>query len=152
MTLATTKTLYEEDFALWIETTVQSLKAGDLSQVDLENLIEEVESLGRKERSELKSRLITLFEHALKRVYVDLPDCYRGWAVTLVRTQEELADILQDSPSLNPYFVEVIDGCYQSALRIVRAEYQTDFPQDYPFPSEMNVLLNEEFWLNHQTK
>lgn len=149
MTLTTTKTLYEEDFALWINTTVQSLKSGDLSQVDLENLIEEVESLGRKERSELKSRLITLFEHGLKRVYVDLPDCYRGWVVTLVRTQEELSNILQDSPSLKPYFAEVIGDCYQSALRIVRAEYQTNFPQDYPFPLEINVLLTEEFWLNH---
>ena len=144
--------VYDHDILLWVETTVAKLKARDFENLDIDNLIEEVESLGRKERSELKSRLITLFEHALKRVYVDLPDCYRGWAVTLVRTQEELADILQDSPSLNPYFVEVIDGCYQSALRIVRAEYQTDFPQDYPFPSEMNVLLNEEFWLNHQTK
>lgn len=148
MTLATTKTLYEEDFALWINTTVQGLKSGDLSQVDLENLIEEIESLGRKERSDFLIRLITLFEHGLKRAYVDLPDCYRGWVVTLIRTQEALANILQDSPSLKPYFTEVIEDCYRSALRIVRAEYQVNFPQDYPFPLEIDVLLTEEFWLN----
>lgn len=149
MALTPTKTLYEQDFALWIATTVQSLKTGDLSQLDLENLIEEVESLGRKERSELKSRLITLFEHGLKRAYVDFPDCYRGWVVTLIRTQEELSDILQDSPSLKPYFTEVIESCYRSALRIVQAEYSANFPEVYPFSLDINVLLKEEFWLNH---
>jgi hypothetical protein len=69
MTLAKVKNLYDQDFALWIEKTVKQLKSGDLSQVDLENLIEEVESLGRRDKRELKNRLITLFEHALKRRY-----------------------------------------------------------------------------------
>lgn len=61
MTLAKVKNLYDQDFALWIEKTVKDLKSGDLSQVDLENLIEEVESLGRRDKRELKKRLITLF-------------------------------------------------------------------------------------------
>ena len=79
MTLAKVKNLYDQDFALWIEATVKQLKSGDLSQVDLENLIEEVESLGRRDKRELKNRLITLFEQALKRRYLPLSDCYRGW-------------------------------------------------------------------------
>ncbi len=58
MTLAKVKNLYDQDFALWIEKTVKQLKSGDLSQVDLENLIEEVESLGRRDKRELKNRLI----------------------------------------------------------------------------------------------
>jgi hypothetical protein len=71
-------TLYEQDFALWIEKTVGQLKAGDFAEIDLENLIEEVESLGRQEKRELENRLTTLLEHALKRRYVLMPDCYRG--------------------------------------------------------------------------
>ncbi|MFM6327571.1 MAG: DUF29 domain-containing protein, partial [Microcystis panniformis] len=59
MTLAKVKNLYDQVFALWIEKTVKQLKSGDLSQVDLENLIEEVESLGRRDKRELKNRLIT---------------------------------------------------------------------------------------------
>ncbi|MFN7256355.1 MAG: DUF29 domain-containing protein, partial [Microcystis sp.] len=70
MTLAKVKNLYDQDFALWIEKTVKQLKSGDLSQVDLENLVEEVESLGRRDKRELKTRLITLFEQALKRRYL----------------------------------------------------------------------------------
>ena len=57
MTLAKVKNLYNQDFALWIEATVKQLKSGDLSQVDLENLIEEVESLGRRDKRELKNHL-----------------------------------------------------------------------------------------------
>ena len=100
MTLAKVKNLYDQDFALWIEKTVKQLKSGDLSQVDLENLIEEVESLGRRDKRELKNRLITLFEQALKRRYLPLSDCYRGWEVTIKRCQSKLKDILKDSPSL----------------------------------------------------
>ncbi len=50
MTLAKVKNPYDQDFALWIEKTVKQLKSGDLSQVDLENLIEEVVSLGKSQR------------------------------------------------------------------------------------------------------
>ncbi|GCL53770.1 protein of unknown function DUF29 [Microcystis aeruginosa NIES-3806] len=100
MTLAKVKNLYDQDFALWIEKTVKQLKSGYLSQVDLENLIEEVESLGRRDKRELKNRLITLFEQALKRRYLPLSDCYRGWEVTIKRCQSQLKDILKDSPSL----------------------------------------------------
>ncbi|AKE63826.1 hypothetical protein MYAER_1470 [Microcystis aeruginosa NIES-2549] len=100
MTLAKVKNLYDQDFALWIEKTVKQLKSGYLSQVDLENLIEEVESLGRRDKRELKNRLITLFEQALKRRYLPLSDCYRGWEVTIKRFQSQLKAILKDSPSL----------------------------------------------------
>ena len=47
MTLAKIKTLYDSDFALWIDATVKQLKSGDFSRIDLENLIEEVEALGK---------------------------------------------------------------------------------------------------------
>lgn len=142
----TAKTLYDTDFALWVEDTVSKLKTGDFNQVDWENLIEEVESLGKKDRRELASRLTTLFEHALKRCYVPLSDCYRGWEVTISRTQQELNLILKDSPSLRNYFLEVITECYQNALKNVRKEYDQNFPEDYVFTRDVDALLNHDFW------
>ncbi len=152
MTLVKVKQLYEQDFALWIEETVKQLKSGDLSQIDLENLIEEVESLGRRDKRELKSRLITLFEHALKRYYVPLTDCYRGWEVTLKKTQSKLKDILEDSPSLRNFLVAISHKCYQEAVENMRIEYDFDFPDDCPFPSNVDELLNSKFWKNNQHK
>ncbi|MBD2152707.1 DUF29 domain-containing protein [Pseudanabaena sp. FACHB-1277] len=67
------ETLYETDFLLWTEETVAKLKARDFDHVDLENLIEEIESLRKSDKKEIKSRLTTLLTHLLKRIYVNMP-------------------------------------------------------------------------------
>ena len=146
MTQTTTKTLYDKDFALWVEETVSQLKAKEFNQVDWENLIEEVESLGKRDKRELKNRLITLFEHILKRNYVPLPDCYRGWEVTIKRTQSKLRDIIADSPSLRNLLLEIYCDCYHEALENMRIEYDADFPAVHPFSDDVDSLLTEEFW------
>ena len=148
MTLATVKTLYDSDFALWIEETVKQLKSGDFSQVDLKNLIEEVESLGKKDKRELENRLMTLFEHALKRCYVPLPECYRGWENSLKRTQKELKKILRDSPSLKNYFDKVFVECYRDGVDNIRDEYDIIFPEVCPFTNDVDELLNKNLWEN----
>ena len=61
--------LYEQDFYQWIEEQAALLKAGALSQLDVENLIEEVESMGKSQKKELYSRLIILISHLLKWDY-----------------------------------------------------------------------------------
>jgi hypothetical protein len=136
--LALAKTDYEQDFALWVEQTVTLLKAKDYAAVDWPNLIEEVEGLTRSDRRELENRLITLFEHALKRHYVALPDCYRGWEVTLLRTQYRLKQILDDSPSLRNYFLEIMEKCYQNAAKNIRREYDAILPEVIPFDQEID--------------
>ncbi len=139
-------TLYEQDFALWVQDTVSKLKARNLEDLDWENLIEEVEGLTRKDRRELKNRLITLFEHALKRQYVPLGDCYLGWEVTMRRTQSKLRDILQDSPSLRNYLLEIYPNCYEEALENMRIEYNALFLDSCPFPNDVDALLTDKFW------
>jgi hypothetical protein len=138
--------LYDQDFALWIETTVNQLKSKNFTELDLENLINEVESLGRQDKRELESRLITLFEHAIKRRYVPLSDCYRGWENTLKRTQKELKKNLRDSPSLKNYFLAILNDCYQDAVDNLQDDYDINFPENSPFPETIEVLLNEKFW------
>ena len=68
-----TTSLYEQDILLWVEDTVNKLKNRDFKNLDIDNLIEEVESLGISQKKELISRLMVLLEHLLKRFYVDLP-------------------------------------------------------------------------------
>ena len=60
-----TTNLYETDFNLWIEQTVKQLKNGQIQDLDIENLIEEVQSMGSNDKREIKSRLIV---HLLKEV------------------------------------------------------------------------------------
>jgi hypothetical protein len=141
-----TQTLYEQDFSLWVKDTVEKLKAKNTENLDWEHLIEEIEGLTRSDRREIKHRLITLFEHALKRRYVPLKDCYRGWELTIKRTQSKIQDILEDSPSLRSYLLEIIPNCYQEALENVRIEYDSLFPDEYVFSENINLLLTQKIW------
>ncbi len=147
MSSVTTKNLYQEDFALWIEETVKKLKLGHLSEVDLENLIEEVECLGKSQRKAVRSYLLRLLEHLLKRRYVMMFDCYRGWEIEIRNFRQRLKLELEDSPSLKNYIKEVLPKSYQTALENVIDSYpDTDFPVVYPFSDNIDELLNHKFW------
>jgi hypothetical protein len=39
--------LYEQDFYLWIQTTAELLKQKNFTQLDLDNLIEEIQTMGK---------------------------------------------------------------------------------------------------------
>lgn len=58
--------LYEADYALWLQEQVAHLRAGRLFALDVENVAEELESLMKSERRELRSRLEVLILHLLK--------------------------------------------------------------------------------------
>ena len=141
------KSLYEKDYALWLDRTIADLKDRKLDSIDWENLIEEVESLAGRDRRELQSRLITLLEHLLKRKYVNLPECYRGWISTVIREQQEIENILKQSPSLQSYYYQSFEDCWAKALKRVKKEYdQFNFPSECPFPINPDRLLNDTFW------
>ncbi len=57
--------LYEEDFVLWTEKTAELLKRKEFNRVDWENLIEEVECMGKSERQAVESLLTQLLIHLL---------------------------------------------------------------------------------------
>ncbi|APB34610.1 hypothetical protein GlitD10_2278 [Gloeomargarita lithophora Alchichica-D10] len=145
----TMRELYETDFALWLEQTAILLQKQDFQHLDLPNLIEEVESLGRSDKRELYNRLTTLFEHSLKRCFTDLIQDYRGWTDTIRRNQKEIKKLLEDVPSLKIYVQQIIDECYQDALLLLKEnpDYQSyPFPEICPFPTDSEQLLNDIFW------
>jgi hypothetical protein len=76
---------------------------------------------------------------------VPLPDCYRGWEVTIKRNQSQLKDIMADSPSLSNLFLEIHGDCYREALENMQIEYDADFPDTYPFSEDLDSLLTEDF-------
>jgi hypothetical protein len=63
------KNLYEKDYYLWLEKTINLLENNQFSDLDLENLIEEISSIGKSEKRSLESYLTRLLEHLLKLVY-----------------------------------------------------------------------------------
>ena len=141
------RSLYEQDILLWVEETVNKLKAKDFENLDLENLIEEVESLGISQRKELLSRLTTLIEHLLKRIYLSMPDNYRGWENAIREQRRQLRFILGDAPSLKSIWLTSFERAWQVSLQDIRDEYaQINFPDRWLFSQELEAMLNNRFW------
>ena len=139
--------LYEQDYLLWIEDIVHKLQTRDIKGLDFDNLIEEIESLGRSQKHELENRLGELFEHILKRTYVNMPDCYRGWVESIDKQRVSIKRLLKQAPSLKPYFSQVFDEVYKDTLKIVRRGYpQCEFPDTWPFSCDVDAMLNVDFW------
>jgi len=142
-----TSSLYQRDFLLWTTDTVTKLRTHDFDQIDLENLIEEIESLGRYEKKELKSRLLILLEHLLKRLYINSPNDYRGWEITIDEQRRQIELELEDSPSLKNIWEEAFSSAWRLALKGVRKNYpQVTFPDVWPYPNDIDSILDCDFW------
>jgi hypothetical protein len=119
--------LYEQDFYGWTQEQAVLLRQGKLMQLDVENLIEEIESLGRQERRELVSRLVVLLHHLLKWEFQ--PEYRsRSWEATIKIQRLEVAKLLEQNPSLRPYVSEAIVDAYLRA--IVEVYGETGIPVD----------------------
>ncbi|MBE9057500.1 DUF29 domain-containing protein [Sphaerospermopsis sp. LEGE 08334] len=144
LALTTNSNLYEQDFYLWIEITAKQLKAGNFAEIDLENLIEEIESMGRSEKRSLESNLVVLLMHLLKYKYQPEKRS-RSWISTIFEHRRRLNKQFQDSPSLKKYFLETFAECYQDARQQASIETGLDldiFPLESPFNTD--ECLNQD--------
>jgi hypothetical protein len=144
-----TTTLYHQDFYAWTQQQCDLLRKGQLDLLDIENLIEEIESLGKQQRQELRNRLGVLIGHLLKWHYQ--PEARsRSWTATIREQRLKINDLLLDNPSLKPYLPEAISRAYPYGLALVEAETPLDLrplPQTCPFSLveilEAPIELNE---------
>ena len=149
---ARTQTLYNQDYYLWLRTTINQLRASQFSSVDLDNLLEELESMGRSQKRTVKSLLIRLFEHLLKLTYWDVErERNEGhWKGEIRTLRREIKDELKDSPSLKPYILEIFDECYQDARK--EASDRSQLPID-TFPvvilGSLEQILDENWFPSH---
>ena len=139
--METVKTLYETDFNLWLEETARLLKENKLEQLDIENLIEEIEAMGRSEKRGFCSNLEQLLLHLLKWKY-QLNKRSGSWESYIIEHRNRMLDDLEDSPSYKPYYEQIFDKCYQNARKYAEAETGLSiktFPEICPF-SKIEVL------------
>jgi len=140
--------LYEQDFYLWTQQMAEALQSGQLAQLDLENLAEEIEGLGRSEKRELRSRLQVLLMHLLKWQYQSQKRSH-SWQSTITEQRIHLTGLLRDSPSLKPHLEEIFEDCYQDARQMAAIETQlpiSQFPPTSPFSIPDTLRVN--FWID----
>jgi hypothetical protein len=137
--------LYETDFYGWTLEQSKLLREGDFKHLDIPNLAEEIESLGKQQRQELRNRLSILIGHLLKWDYQ--PDKRsKRWRVTIQIQRREIEDLLGDNPSLKSYLSEAIPKGYQAGVDLVRLETPLDYedlPKTCPYTS--GQLFDSDF-------
>jgi hypothetical protein len=130
--------LYDTDIVLWSEQQAGRLRqhaagANDPT-VDWPNIIEEIEALGRSERTELVRRIGTVIEHLAKLEASPAINPRIGWMETVLRTREQIDRLVKANPSLRPSLAAVVAAEHEPALRLVRDVFalQGETPQVPP--------------------
>ena len=114
-------TAYETDYNQWLKETVKHLQERNFEQVDWDNLIEEIESMGKSDRRALMSLLTRLIEHLLKLAYWQEEKKRSGnhWAAAIVNFCAQIQHRLEDSPSLRTELAAMYDKVYPVAIKSV---------------------------------
>ena len=138
-------TLYDRDYYQWLTKTAELLRLKEFNKLDLENLIEEIESLGKSEKRVIKSNLIVVILHLLKWQYQPKKRS-NSWKSSIREHRRRIQELLTDSPSLENYLPEIFIACYVAAKKQASDETGlsiTFFPEACPF--SLAESLDEDF-------
>jgi len=137
---------YEVDFYAWANEQAALLRAGRLGTADIDNIAEELESMGRSQKNELISRLTVLLTHLLKWQFQPTRKS-RSWTSTVIIQRVEIARYLRGNPSLKTGLEEAVEDAYDGAIKIAAGE--TRLPKS-TFPVvclwTWDQIMDEEFW------
>ena len=140
------KKLYDTNFDLWIEKTIQSLEIGDFKSIDTENLIEELKDLGKSEKNALESNLMILLAHLLKlKVQYDAPESMqKSWYNSVDEHRKRVKRQLKKNPGLKSYFERAIAESYPDGRDLAISEgKRAKFGQDNDYPIECPLTVEE---------
>lgn len=135
--------LHDQDFYAWTQQQAGLIRAGRVSELDLEHLLEEVESMGASERSQLQSRLKILIGHLLKWQYQPAFRS-RSWTATIKEQRLSVMELLDDNPSLRNVLDERIHKAYPQGVLLAVKETDIDerkFPSSCPYGLEQILDL-----------
>lgn len=128
---------YEEDYYLWTQTMAEKLKIKDYSNVDWENIIEEIEDMGRSQKRAVESLLLRLTEHLLKLKYwySEIDRNQKHWESEVVNFRVLLQKRLKESPSLKAKLPEIYDE--------ILADSQRAMSKLFDLPGQVELTLEQ---------
>lgn len=139
-------TIYDQDFYLWLSQNTELLREGRIAEIDIENIAEELDAMGKSQHRELVSRLRVLFARLLKWQFE--PDHRSGsWKGTIVEQRYQIEQLLEMSPSLKHKMDQKIPKAYKKAVEYAAAETgipESVFPKTCPYALEK--ALDKDFY------
>ena len=143
MTTAT----YETDFYLWTQQQADLLRQAQFNRIDLdlENIAEEIESMGKRDRRSISSYIQNVLLHLLK--WRHQPE-RRGisWRLSIRNGRHQILNLLDESPSLKSEMDAFIAKEYPLARENAADETGlplTTFPEQCPFSLEQ---MTGNYW------
>jgi hypothetical protein len=140
----------DEDYHAWLLEQAEAVRNQQHDRVDWRNLAEELDSMARAERRELRSRLTILLAHLLKWRY-QTKRRSRNWQGTITRERIEIADLLSEEPSRQSYLPATIERAYRlarpqaaSEMGLSKDDWTALFPEECPWLFEQ--LMDQAFW------
>ncbi len=137
--------LYETDFYAWTQQQSQLLSLGEWHSLDIKNLVEEIQSLGKQQKQELRNHLGILIGHLLKWEFQ--PELRgKSWRATIREQRTRIQFHLKENLSLKSYLDQAIIDGYEIALALVVRETLFDYP-DLPLSCSYGIaqILDLEF-------
>ena len=136
--------LYDRDFNLWVEEMAIALRNRDIKAMDWNNLLEEIEDMGKSEKRSLESYLERLIEHILKLKYWDTEKerNYKHWQVEVVNFRNRIFRLLDRSPSLKNYMQNIYPKVFNDAVSAQQIEFT--IPQDSFI--ELKQILKKDYF------
>ncbi|MDJ0902631.1 MAG: DUF29 domain-containing protein [Xenococcus sp. MO_188.B8] len=124
------KELHESDFNLWVEQTKEAIQNRDFKNIDWDNLLDEIDDMGKSEKRALDSYMQRLIEHVLKLKYwhAEIERCGNGWMREVTNFRNRIKRILKKNPSLNNYLKTEYSDIYQDAIATMSFDF--DIPED----------------------
>ena len=146
--MSTNAELYEQDVYAWAQTTAMLIRAGKWHEVDTARVAEEVESVAIHQKHALGSHLKNLVMHLLKWHYQPSGrQIGHSWRSSIHNARDDIAVILEDSPSLRREVPGLLARRYPAARLLAHDETGLSlatFPQACPWTAEQ--ILADDFW------
>ncbi len=131
-------TLYESDLYAWANEQAALLRSGRVSEADVENIAEEIESMGKSEKRELVGRLEVLLLHLLKWRFQPMHRSM-SWRLTIEERRDKAIGHLEENPSLKRDLPELSRTACRYAAMGAQKETglaSSAFPPDSPWEWE----------------
>ncbi|MBK1719642.1 DUF29 domain-containing protein [Thiocystis violacea] len=138
--------LYEHDIHAWTQQTADLLRQRRFQELDIEHLVEELETMGRRDRQELVSRLKILLGHLLKWQYQPTHRS-SSWRGSILEQRLRIRDLLEDCPSLKPFLAEAATAAYGDGVKLASKETGlplAQFPETLPYA--LDPLQDDDWW------
>lgn len=117
--------LHDRDFNLWVEATKCAIQNRDFENMDWDNLLDEIDDMGKSEKRALESYLQRLIEHLLKLQYWQLQRerNYQHWRSEVINFRNRIKRLVKANPSFKSLLEEIFPDILQDAIEIWEGQF-----------------------------